>query len=287
MTTGLQVSTDGNAGYKAKQVAGLDVTASPFFGVNNMTVGGNSNIDLLALTKRFEFEGTNTVMIALGTNDIGDSAANVFQWLTTIYKKVVEAWGIAKINNPECGNNGELLVNFLLPFTTSTSTAATNNTMLTSLTSLMKTFVAQNPNCSYISQDEIMNRSFINAGTFATGSGNYSTTAQQGWDLDSGGGTNYFFAGDAANVHPAGLGGSWGSVATNPSSILMKGVWTILNEASTNLNYTVHGYLEPMNKNGGSLTSQTTTVSSITYQRVTDIDYNYHASGLGILKKLK
>ena len=237
MTTGLQVSTDGNAGYKAKQVAGLDAAASPFFGVSNMTVGGNSDIDLLALTKRFEFEGTNTVMIALGTNDIGDSAANVFQWLTTIYKKVVEAWGIAKINNPECGNNGELLVNFLLPFTTSTSAPATNNTMLTSLTSLMKTFVAQNPNCSYISQDEIMNRSFISAGTFATGAGNYSTTAQQGWDLDSGGGTNYFFAGDAANVHPAGLGGSWGSVATNPSSILMKGVWTILNEASTNLNY--------------------------------------------------
>lgn len=294
MTTGLQVSTDGNAGYKAKQVAGLDVTASPFFGVSNMTVGGNGNIDLLALTKRFEFEGTNTVMIALGTNDIGDSAANVFQWLTSIYNKVVEAWGIAKLNNPECGNNGELLVNFLLPFTTSTGTAAANNTMLTSLTSLMKTFVAQNPNCSYISQDEIMNRSFISAGTFATGAGNYSTTAAQGWDLDTGAGTNYFFAQDNSNVHPLGLTlqinpftTDWSLVSTNPACLLMKGVWTILNEASTNLNYTIHGYLEPLGRNGGSLTSETTTVSSVTYQRVTDRDYNYHITGLGILRKIK
>jgi hypothetical protein len=285
MTTGLQIGVDGNSGFKAKQVAGLDSPQSTFFTVTNVTVGGTGNIDLYALAKRFEFEGTNTIMIELGTNDAGDTADNIFSWLKALYNKVTEAWNIAKLNNPECSNNGELLINFLLPYTTGLGTATANNTVLTALTNLMKTFVAENPNCSYISLNEILNRSFITGGVFTTASG-YSIAAGQGWDLDTTGSTNYFFSGDTSNVHPPGITGNWGA-DTNPSFLLLQGVWTILDQASSNLNYTVHGYLEPLGRNGGSLTSETTTVSNTTYQRVTDRDYNYHITGLGILKKIK
>jgi hypothetical protein len=296
MTTGLQIGTDGNSGYSARQVSGSGAVVTSYYSVTNLTSGVNGNISEYALAKRFEFEGTNTVMIALGTNDLGSSAADLFNWLRSIYNKVTSAWNTAKLNNPECGNNGELLVNFVIPNTSSsdTNTANTNNSMLNSLKTLLKTFIAENPNCSYVDFNEILNRSFITGGTFAVGAG-YSSTAAQGWDLDITGTTNYFFNRDNANVHPRGFytpkdaGPSYTPALDTeaPAYLLLKGFWTILNEASANNNFTSLGYLRPINTSGGSLTNSTTTISAVSYQRVTEVDYNYHVTGLGILKKLK
>jgi hypothetical protein len=291
MTTGLQIGTDGNSGYSARQVSGSGAVVTSYYSVTNLTSGVNGNISEYALAKRFEFEGTNTVMIALGTNDLGSSAADLFSWLRSIYNKVTSAWNTAKLNNPECGNNGELLINFVIPNTTSAAanTASTNNSMLNSLKTLLKTFIAENPNCSYVDFNEICNRSFIGSGLFTTSAGGYNTNAAQGWNVQSDLGEPAipFFSGDNGNVHPQGAYATGTLNVDSPACMLLRGFWTILNQASASNNFTSLGYLRPINTSGGSLTNSTTTISAVSYQRVTEVDYNYHTTGLSLLKKLK
>lgn len=288
MTTGLQISVDGNAGYSAKQVSGNATPTSLFFSVDNLSPQADGDITVNTLAKRFEFEGTNTVMIMLGTNDAGDTATNVFNYLRNLYEKVKEAWGIACTKNPECSTN-PLLVNFTLPFTTGTGTAATNSAMLSGLTELMTSFVATNPDCSFVSFDEILNRGFITGGTFTTSAGGYSPVNEQGWDLDiTGGSTNYFYAGGDSidTVHPTGISGTWGSAATNASCLLWKGYWKILTQAIAG-NTASPVSLKPIEYVGGSLTSTTVRLGGLNFASIIQRDLNYHLTGRSLIRKKK
>lgn len=294
-TTGLQLGRFGFAGAATSNFVGTSAAITSSLGVSNLPSASYGEIPVQTMAKYFEFEGTNTVMVHMGTNDGSvdnlDSDVTVANF-TRLINRITEAWNIAKANNSECVRDGDLLINFIIPVTTGTTNTTNVNNYLNALFTKMLPLLTANKNLSIISMNEVLNKGFMNNATdefdgqFFVGSGGYSNTAQEGIDVDITGTTLRYFAGDAANVHPTGIGSNWASTTTlddSPAYRFMRGMWNLITMATSNdLKAFTTDSFENISKVGGSLVPCDGVAG---YAQLTAVDRNYHKTGLMFYKK--
>lgn len=302
-TNGLQLSRIGYAGYSTSEFVGTSTPVTGAFGLTGLPLSSYGEIPVSTMAKYFEFDGTNTVMVHLGTNDAASTNLNVDTTVSNfklLVSRIKEAWTIAKANNPECTKDGSLLINFLIPVTTENpvGNVVNNNTYYHNLFARLLPIVQADPSISIINFNEVLNKGFMNnpttelKGTFYdNASGGFDSADSGGVDTDITGATKRYFAGDSFNVHPQGPSdtdwpqdnNNFTTLAARAGYRVMRGVWNIIEAAAGNTTkFVTTQSFSDINKVGGILVPCDAVAG---YAQLTSVDKNYHRTGLMLYKK--